>query len=314
MMNKRILFVVHRYGYPGGSEQNTKTMAEECSHRGYDTWVLTDEHMGEQNGVKVSTDMSIAYNEDWNLIVVHGSCPTQDRIHVTKPKSKVLYLLIQPSDHPIAIRGMENADYIGCGTSFDWAHVKKHGMESKSVDFVYGIPNDSLGRPGFRQNFGITTKNLYISAGGFWPHKRMIQLENAFIRANVPDTTLVLMGYDSRHGQIPHNDKNVLVLFGTAREHVLSAMAESDLYISNSEAEGYGLVLLEAMYNKCPWLSTDVAAAHDLAAHGTIFNGEDELIYHMQHWAPTPFIQNDYEFVRDNHMAKNSVDSLEKLL
>lgn len=314
---KRILFVVHRYfPLPGGSEYNVQNMAEECVKRGIETWVLSDRHQGDRNGVKVTNDRSIAF-QSWNMIVVHGSCPTQDFIHTNSAGigSKIYYLLVQPSDHPLAVYGMQHAEWIGCGTSFDWAHVRKYGLEKKAVQHIYGIPDDSLGKAGFRAALHIMSSKLYISAGGFWPHKRMTQLRDAFIKAQVPDTTLVLFGYDSSHGNIPEAASNVIVLNGFEKEVVLAAMAEGNLYISNSEAEGYGVVLLEAMYNQCPWLSTNVAAAHDLAQYGTIFEKEEELIHHLQHWAFDP-IKTDYayKYVTQNQMAKHCIDNLEKLL
>ena len=318
---KKLLFVVHRYyPYAGGSEYNVRNMAEECVRQGHETWVLTDEHMGDQNGVHVTSDRNKAY-EKWDMIIVHGSCPTQDFIHVNSAIinkiSPIYYLLIQPSDHPLAVYGMQNCTWIGCGTEADFAHVEKHGLTNKMKRFVYGIPNE-IGQPGFRRTFGITTPYMFISAGGFWPHKRMHELRDMFIEAMVPNTTLVLMGYDNRHNIMPLKADNVRVFLGTTREHVLAAMAEADLYISYSQAEGYGLVLLEAMLNHCEWVSTNVGGANwlvDPFGGCVTLDTRDQFIQYMKKFKSDSLAKEAIsEIVKLNHLSEHSVNSFLHLI
>ena len=69
---KSLLYVVHRYyPYAGGSESNLRSMAEESLKRGYDVTVLADRHQGDQNGVKVTSDLGIL-TQPFDLIIVHG--------------------------------------------------------------------------------------------------------------------------------------------------------------------------------------------------------------------------------------------------
>ena len=67
----RLLFVVHRYGYPGGSEIYVQGMAEESCRRGHSVAVFAGEHRGNMNGVSVTHDPTIL-GQQWDLVVVHG--------------------------------------------------------------------------------------------------------------------------------------------------------------------------------------------------------------------------------------------------
>mgnify|MGYP003347851870 CR=1 FL=1 len=60
-----LLFVVHRYGYPGGSEQYTRDMAEESLRRGHSVAVFAGEHSGNMNGVYVTSDTNIFLSSNY---------------------------------------------------------------------------------------------------------------------------------------------------------------------------------------------------------------------------------------------------------
>jgi glycosyltransferase involved in cell wall biosynthesis len=45
----------------------------------------------------------------------------------------------------------------------------------------------------------------------------------------------------------------------------------------NSYSEGFGLVLLDAMINKIPWISRDIAGATDMKQYGNIYSSNQEL-------------------------------------
>lgn len=279
----RYLFVVHRYppNFIGGSEKNVQRMAEALALKGVDVTVLSDEHSGDYRNVKVTSDRNIL-KTPFDLIVVHGSCPTQDHVLINSEEiskiSPILYLLIQPSDHPIVQLGMRHAKYIGCGTSFDMEHAKKYGHLDKVRWITYGVNAEQMGVSGrFKDYYGITTKEMFLAVGGFWPHKRHIELAEAFRAVNRPDCTLVLMGYDIRYGRPPMQSANVKVIIGAPDSDVADAMADADLLIQNSDSEGYGLTIIEGMLNGAPWASTPVALAHDIRDKGIIFNNDAEL-------------------------------------
>lgn len=314
---KTLLFVVHRYApFPGGSEYNVQRLAEDALTRGFDVTILSDTHKGDLNGVKVTHDRSIAFLP-WDMIIVHGSCTTQDFIHVHSEEinkiSPIYYLIVQPSNNPIALNGMRNAKWLGYGTSFDLEHIKNHGFETKARKFNYGINIKSHGQDGFRKLAGITTKNMILSAGGFWPHKRMNELADAFREANPDDTTLVLLGYDTIHGHPPTQSEFVKCFEIEDASIVYDAMWESDLYVLNSEIEGYGLVLLESMFNFCPWAAKPIAAGYDLGAMnlGAMFSNYNELVHLLKTYKPDHKIKTrGFLHVFKNHMIEHSLNNI----
>jgi len=71
---------------------------------------------------------------------------------------------------------------------------------------------------------------------------------------------------------------------------LLDAINQSDLYIVNSQIEGFGLALLESMLNKNQWTSRHIAGGKELKT----------LVFHMK--------------PKNNHSAKNKVDQILTLL
>lgn len=317
----RFLFVVHRYppNYTGGSERNIQRMAEAAVALGHESVVLTDLHSGDHNGVRVTSNRAIV-NEKFDLILVHGSCPTQDFIHYNSEQiskiSPIYYLLVQPSDSHISQLGMKNATYIGCGTSFDVEHAIKYGHQSKIKNFTYGIDTkNEIGQPGFRERYGINTKEMFLSIGGFWPHKQHIQLANAFREVNRPDCTLVLMGYDVNHGKPPAQSANVKVIVGADDEDVRDALWEADLLVQNSISEGYGLSLVEGMLNRTPWISTPVAFAYDNPSLGELFVDEDGLKTALRNFVvkSDEYLTKNQNIVLEKYDIERTIEHLVKV-
>jgi glycosyltransferase involved in cell wall biosynthesis len=317
----RLLFVVHRYGFPGGSEYNVQRLAEQAVKEGHDVTVLAAQNTGDLNGVKV-TNIHPRVFEQWDLIIVHGSCPSQDFVHTNSEaiESPIYYMLIQPSDSDIVQLGMKHARWIGCGTTFDEIHAIKYGHRDKMRWFQYGINTDINGDEGqFKQRYGIDTSRMYLSVGGFWPHKRHAHLAEVFRRVRPEDTTLVLMGYDTRFGPAPTQGEGVVVIYGAEQQEIFNAMWDGDLLIQNSESEGYGLTLLEAMHNYCPWISTDVAAAHDLHrsyGYGGVYHTENELEVFLEHGSrrTTKLFDEEKHYVEANHNMHIALKSILKVL
>jgi glycosyltransferase involved in cell wall biosynthesis len=326
-MPKKLLFVVHRYApYPGGSEYNVQRLAEEALRQGHDVTVLSDTHCGDLNGVKVTSDRTILVDpaNRWDMIFVHGSCSTQDVVHhnaeIISSISPIYYLIVEPPKNAVCWeKGMKYAKWIGIGTEADWDFVDGKGFADKAAQFFYGIDSAATGQPGFKASIGIPdTDIMYLSVGGFWPHKRHSELAEVFRQVNPPNTHLVLMGYDNQHGRAPTSSENVHVFMDAAPHDIYDAMFESDLYILNSESEGYGLVLLEAMLNCTPWIATDIAAAHDLGhlGYGITYTTPDELAALLQTPpVPTPReILEARELVMTMHSIENSVKTLLSVL
>jgi glycosyltransferase involved in cell wall biosynthesis len=226
----------------------------------------------------------------WDLIVVHGDGSGQNYAHYSDNLGgPVFYALCRPDEKLDVMKvGMQKARWIGCATSFDFAFAKKYGHDAKIVDMKgYPIECVPIEKPD-RNKFGITEEKVYISCGGFWPHKRFEDIAEAFIKVKPPNTELILTGYDMRHGvsafEKRGRDAGVKIQAFLADDsvNIYELMALSDLYIWNSlpGSEGFGLVLLESMYYNLPWIGVDTAAAYDLSRFtglGKTYTTREEL-------------------------------------
>jgi glycosyltransferase involved in cell wall biosynthesis len=318
-MNKKICFVVHRYApYPGGSEYYVQQMAEECVQRHLDVTVLAGEHKGNLNGVRVTSDANELMNKD--LVVVQGGDVSVQNFvldHIKVINSPVLYMIIKPSESDICLKGLRDAKFIGCSALEDWEHVKKWKQEHKAHKVIHGIsPNDCIGTEGrFKDKYNIPKdKRMFLSCGGYWPNKRMIELADAFRKADLKDTILVTTGYDNRFGIMPHASENVIPLMVEDPKDVKDAIADADCYIMNSDAEGFGLVILESMLNKTPWIARNIAGAKLLARFGTVYDTEEQLTEILKSWESKDFTTAlSYKYVLQNHLIKNTVDDILRL-
>ena len=313
----KILFVVHRYApFPGGSEYNVQRTAEECVRRGIDTTVVAGEHKGDLNGVHVTSSVN---PNDFDLIVIHGGDVNVQNMFLQNIKNfnaPVLYWLIKPSESPICLQALKDAKYIGCSTEEDWEHVEKWGVKDKSFKIAYGIKEEDAGTVGvFKKKYGIPKDvNMFLSCGGYWPNKRMKELAKAFKDANLPNSVLVTTGYDNRHDLMPEASHNVIPLMIEDPAEIKDAMADAYCYIMNSDAEGFGLVLLESMLNCTPWLSRNIAGAKLMCDYGCVYDTEEDLTRILKIWETDPHRNNRinyaYDFVTSEHLIKNTVDDI----
>jgi glycosyltransferase involved in cell wall biosynthesis len=314
----KLCFVVHRYApFPGGSEYYVQQMAEEALSRGHDVTVLAGEHKGDLNGVKVTSEVSSLINKD--LVIVHGGDVHVQNYVLSMAKninSPILYLIIKPSDSPVCLQALKDVKYIGCSSLEDWNHVQKWKVNNKSVQVRHGIsPQDCTGTQGkFKDKYNIPKdKRMFLSCGGYWPNKKMIELADAFRTSNLEDSVLVTTGYDNRYNIMPHASENVIPLMVEDPRDIKDAIVDADCYVMNSDAEGFGLVLLESMLNKTPWISRNIAGAKVLSKYGTTYNTEEELVEILRKWR-TPDVTAAYEYVVNNHLIKNTVNDIEKVL
>ncbi len=310
----RFLFVVHRYApFPGGSEGFVRDMAEECVRRGHATTVFADRHLGDRHGVAVTADPAVL-GRRWDLVIVHGGdCRTQDRLHAEAGRigSPVLYQLIKPSHSRLCLRGLREHPFIGWSTAADLRHIEEHGFGWKAHRVRHGVVPATTELPGVAK--GAAGRRVFVSAGGFWPHKAMKPLARAFVSHGPRDAELRLFGYD-RPEAMPAESERVRCCFGLERSEVLRQIAAADGYIMNSTEEGFGLVLLEAMLNRTPWFARDLAGAHDLQAHGHLYATERELMERL-----TAFRRDERqleaarEWVLREHTIARTVDDLERV-
>lgn len=323
----RLLFVVHRAApYPGGSEINTHRMAKEAVRQNHEVTVLADTNMGDFEGVHITGDRRVAY-EKWDMIIVHGSCPTQDFVHcdpnITSP---IYYILIEPPKKGSIgdIIGTKHATWIGFGTDEDWNYLLYHDdptVMAKTRHFVYGLPHDAIGVSGrIRTALDVKTPHMIMSAGGYWPHKGFDELVTAFNEADLKESTLVLFGYATQYPVPRHGNERVMCVDGASSQDIYDAMADANLYVMNSESEGYGLTLLESMYNRTRWISRPIAAALELrrkgfGKHYYEYNGlVNALTAEATQLHPVIPYPHPVEYVKQHHMIEHSLASLLSVL
>jgi glycosyltransferase involved in cell wall biosynthesis len=287
-------------------------MAEEMLRRRHDVTVLAHEHQGDQNGIIVSNDYNTILNQKWDLIIVHGGdVISQNIIHINadKLRSPVLYLIVKPSDSEVCVNGLKHHRFLGYSTSMDIEYLKKHGVSEKGRRVRHGIVPELYFR-----NIMNKTKTIFVSAGGFWSHKAMTPLAEAFTKANIPDAELHLYGYGEKHLMPAENDV-VKCFFGMDKTEVLLAINAADAYIMNSYEEGFGLVLLEAMMNKTPWYARAIAGAKDMCYYGTTYNDEQELMELLRNHERNDWkIEDAYDYVMANHTIQDTCNDIEDVL
>lgn len=324
----KILFVVHRYyPYPGGSEYYVKNMAEEALKRGHEVTVLTSTHQGDQNGVRVTDDFSILTRERFDLTVVHGGdVQAQDTIHVNgyelnRIGQKVAYMLIKPSETKICLNGLKHHKFITYSTSTDINFIKDHHVEYKARRIRHGVnPADTIVKKP-NEKF-LHTRKLFVSAGGFYPHKQMKELAHAFTKkfGESPLFQLHLYGYGADNPSwVPEGNGSVKVFVGESKETVMKAISSADAYIMNSSEEGFGLVLIEAMMNKTPWFSRYTPGAMDMQDYGYMYTNEKELFDTIEDkirggYAFEDKIDRAFEYAMSEHSIQATVDDIEDIL
>lgn len=318
---KKILFVVHRYApYPGGSENYVRDMAEECLSRGHKVTIFAGDHKGDLNGVHVTSNQEILIDK-WDLIVVHGGdvhiqdFVLQNAKHIQSP---ILFMLIRPSKSHVYREALKYCKWIGCSTIEDWDFVKTEDVFYKSAKVRHGIdPKVSYAKEkNFKEKYGIKTELMLVSSGGFWPNKAHQELVDVFKQVGRTDLTLVITGYDNRHGIMPQESENVRVMMLDDRNEVLNAIASADLYLMHSHSEGFGLVLLESMLNRTPWAARNIAGAKVLKQCGFTYETDEQLLKYLKEFKPaTPLeLTGNWNYVSTNHLIKNTVDDILELV
>ena len=317
----KILYVVHRYApYPGGSEYYTQAMAEETLHRGHQVTVFAGQHQGPLNGVNVLNDARIL-QYPCDLIVVHGGDVNVQNFVLSNARnipSPILYMLVLPSESPVCVQALYDCTYIGWSTPQDWNHIVKYGVQQKAVHIPHGIRLDisTCPVPNFKEHLGITG-TMFLSCGGYWPNKAMRELSELFIQANIPDAKLVLTGYDNSHNLMPAASTNVIpLLIGQHdRSQVINAIASADCYLLHSYTEGFGLVLLESMVNRTPWVARNIAGATLMQNYGKVYNTDEELKSILSTFNVYEFNTNTaYDYAVTHHSIVNTVDGILQLI
>jgi len=309
----KIVWVVHRYyPFPGGSENNVRNIAEAMVQLGHDVTVWAPTNAGDQNGVKVTDDTRVFLDPSLDYIIIHGAGPgPQNHIisNLDSIKAKKIYYIIKPDETPFHIHALQKCDYIAASTPEDYEFVNKYGVQDKTFHVRYGIiENEIYGVKSFREKFNLPKdKKMFLSCGGYWYNKAMKELADDFIKANRDDAFLVTTGYNDDPNYKPANSQNIYNFILNDHKDVYNAMADADYYVMNSFEEGYGIVLLESMFNKLPWISRYIAAAKIFKDHGITYTDSDQLINIIKNINEYKFDVDDaFNMVKENHTSHHT--------
>lgn len=214
-----------------------------------------------------------------------------------------------------------------CVDPNDVAIAKKLGMKCKE-DIVY-IPNgiefdsnESNNSSRINSNkftFGFVA-NFYENKG----HRYLIQAFNNFIESDNFNAELVLVGSGELEEEmklLAKNNPNIKFL--GFRKDAQEIMKSFDCFVMSSVKEGFPFVILEAIKNKVPVISTEVGAIREILQDGKLgyivkpFNSE-ELMQAMLH-----VINNQeesvhkaaeaYEFCLKNYSIDNMIRSTREI-
>lgn len=143
------------------------------------------------------------------------------------------------------------------------------------IPLAIEVSEFAVPQTGFREHYRLPPDEpILLYVGGFYDNKRVDDLIRVAARTRC---CLVVVGRDSHPNEKALNASrlfaerlgaDVRFLGSIPRRDVLSAYAESTLFVLASQFEGYGLVLLEAMAAGLPFVATRAGTAPELAALG----------------------------------------------
>lgn len=307
-----LLFVVHRtYPFNGGSEYNVKLISEALANDNHKVTIVTDCSNGNYGKVRVITDRNQIFSDNYDWVIIHGNdMPIQDYalLNIQQIKAKILYWIIKPSDSESALSGFKHATRIGWGTSYDFHHIIKYNCVDKAKYIRYVVDlDDCIGIKQPHNNL------VFMSSGGFGTHKGFDELISVFNELNLPNVKLILTGYIG-NAPITQN-KNIEIYSINHRHEYLNLLASADLYIMNSISEGFGLVLLDAMINKIPWIGRDIAGATDMQQYGTVYSSQIELKHYLSNYKKDQLkIDTAYTYILYERTIKNIVKDFELII
>lgn len=143
----------------------------------------------------------------------------------------------------------------------------------KPIHVIYNPIDSNLFSPLPEEERSQRCEKRIIHISNFRPVKRVIDVIKTFdLIASVMHARLVLVGDGpDRHeaemlvGQLGLNDK---VEFAGPQQDVVESLRNSDLLLSTSETESFGLTIAEAMSCEVPVVATSVGGVPEVIEHG----------------------------------------------
>jgi glycosyltransferase involved in cell wall biosynthesis len=159
----------------------------------------------------------------------------------------------------------------------------RHGIKHFSI-IGNGAAEEEFQEPrcGFRSEYGITTTRMFLCVSNYGPGKNQGMVLRAYQEANVPDSTLVFIGFEFNdytnklQSLVQGRNGAVRFLEHVPREKVVAVYHEADLFLFGSLLECFPLVILEAMASRTPFISTNVGCVNSLPG-GVVVSSVEEM-------------------------------------
>lgn len=226
--------------------------------------------------------------------ILAGPLPTSIALYarilryLTKSKL-IINASFHPTDNdfqsPILLNTLKSTDYIWTLTNNETKYFHKYLEipKTKLLNIGNGVDKNFLFN---RQN--ITSKNKLLYIGSFAAHKNLFTLIRAF--SLLPDSfKLTLAGQKTLYfpeikKQIsklnPNISKRINIIFSFKGSKLSKLLDNSNILISPSLQESFGLVLIEAMARSKPVIASDIPASSELlhkSHSGIIFKSLDPI-------------------------------------
>jgi glycosyltransferase involved in cell wall biosynthesis len=174
---------------------------------------------------------------------------------------------------------------------YDKVLLEKRGQNNWAV-IPNGCDRDASSGLGdrFRRQYQLESHFVILYVANYHWSKNQEGLIRVFHRAQVKNTTLVLIGPEmndygrrlqQRHNRESEASKRILFLTGQSQQDLRDAYCGADLFASTSLTEAQPLVILDAMASATPFLSFAVGSVPELPG-GVVVNTEREMAQQIQ--------------------------------
>jgi glycosyltransferase involved in cell wall biosynthesis len=215
-------------------------------------------------------------------------------------------ICVDPNDVTIAqklnMKCKNQITYIPNGIDFDIEQDSNNNSNSVKNSFTFGF-----------------VANFYENKG----HRYLIQAFNELVKTVNYKANLVLIGSGELEQEMKFLSKdNSYIKFLGFRKDAQELMKSFDCFVMSSIKEGFPFVILEAIKNKIPVISTDVGAIKEILQNGKLgyiakpFDSEDlmnTMIYVYNNHEEAKVKANEaYGYCTNKYSIKNMIEETKK--
>jgi glycosyltransferase involved in cell wall biosynthesis len=150
-------------------------------------------------------------------------------------------------------------------------------FSQKRIEEVFSIQSTVIYNSvsdAFKPSVDTIKKKMILSVSSLDPKKNFRGLVRAFIKADLKEYQLVVIGSNNKAFQvqdIPINHPNVVFTGYVSDEELLVLYQEASMFVYPSLYEGFGIPPLEAMASGCPTLVSDIPSLREVCQDASIF-------------------------------------------